>query len=149
MPQQLLPALMIVGMVVGILLYRLPSWLFYRNATWLPEDEFLAAYPEKRWVTRSMYGLLPLGFAISVFVLASTDDMNRGVNWIFFFPLFFGCMGAVPAVPEMVAKTGIVIPTGHGAGEPVQYAVIPNAARAAAFRLALASLIVASFLGLR
>jgi hypothetical protein len=39
-----------------MLLYLLTLRLFYRHTTWLTEEEFLAALPEKRWVTRVMYG---------------------------------------------------------------------------------------------
>ena len=138
--------LSVAGMLAGGLLYQLPSWLFLRNATWLTETEFQAAFPEKRWVTRATYGLLPLGVALAVVLLASTDDVNKGANWFFFFAVFLSCMGAMPAVPELFARVSVLIPVGHGSRTPVLYTVSPNAARAAVARLTAAALVVAVFL---
>src|SRR5437764_5922119 len=86
-----------LGMLVGMLLYRLPFRLFYRHATWVTEEEFLAAVPEKRWVTRALYGLVPLGFTLFVVLMMSTDRMKTQIICLFFFPVFFCCLGAVPA----------------------------------------------------
>src|SRR5262245_30150046 len=66
----------VLGMIVGILLYRLPFRLYYRHATWVTEDEFLTALPDKRWVTRALYGLVPLWFFLFVVLMMSTDRMK-------------------------------------------------------------------------
>jgi hypothetical protein len=149
MPQLLWPLLALVGMVVGVLLYRLPLRLFYRHATWLPEDEFLAAFPKKRWVIRAMYGLVPLGFALFVVLMASTGNNNPWVIPLFFFPVFFCCLGVVPAIPELMASASVLVPIGHGSRSPVLYTVSPNASRAAVFRLTMAALIVTGFVWCR
>ena len=147
MPQPLLLMLTIVGYVAGTVLYWLPSWLFYRRATWLPEDDFLAAFPGKRWVTRAMYSLLPLGFGLAVLLLTTNDNVGTGMA--FFFPVFFGCFGALPAIPELAAGASIRVPIGHGSRGPVLYTVSPNAPRAAVFRMAAAAVIIAAFLWCR
>lgn len=149
MPQAFVPLLMMAGMVVGVVLYGLPFRLFYRRATWLPEDEFRAAFPGKWWVTRAMYGLVPLGFILAVLLLASTGDMNKGINWLFFFPVFFSCIGMMPAIPELAAKASVMVPVGHNSRTPLLFTVSPNATRAAVFRVAAAGLIVAAFLWCR
>src|SRR5262245_15754140 len=130
----------VFGMLVGVLLYRLPFRLFYRHATWVTEDEFLTALPEKRWVTRALYGLVPLGFFLFVVLMASTDRMKGQIISFFFFPVFFCCLGAVPAVPELLAKASVQIPVGHGSRSPVLYTLSPNASRAGGFRLGTALL---------
>ncbi len=145
MQQLLWPLLAVGGMVVGVLLYRLPFRLFYQHTTWLPEDEFLAAFPEKRWVIRAMYGLVPLGFGLFAVLMASAGNVNQWVIPLFFFPVFFCCMGAAPALPELIAGASVIIPIGHGSRSPVLYTVSPNASRAAVFRLVIASLIVSGF----
>jgi hypothetical protein len=139
----------ILGMLVGVLLYQLPFHLFYRHATWLAEGEFLTAFPTKRWVTRAMYGLLPLGFALFAVLMTSTDDMNKAINWFFFFPVFFCCMGALPAIPELFAKVSVQIPIGKATTTPSLFAFSPNAFRAGVFRLVTASLVVVIFLWCR
>jgi hypothetical protein len=139
----------IFGAFFGMLLYQLPFRLFYRNATWVTEEEFLAGLPEKKWVTKALYVLLPLGFTAFVVLMASTRDMNKWINWFFFFPMFFYCMGALPAIPELFAKASVLIPVGHGSRTSVQYTFSPNASRAGVFRLAIASLVVGVFLWCR
>jgi hypothetical protein len=142
--QWLLGALL--GMLVGMLLYRLPFRLFYRHAAWMTEEEFLAALPKKKWVTWALYGLMPLGFTLFVVLMMSTDRMKTQIISIFFFPVFFCCLGAVPAIPELFAKASVLIPVGHGSRTPVLYTLNPNAVSAGVFRLATASLVVATFL---
>lgn len=145
----LFPLLGLLGMFLGLLLYALPFRLFYRHTTWLTEEEFLAAFPEKRWVSKALYGLVPLGFVLFASLMMSTDDGNREFNFFFFFPIFFGCMGAIPAFPELLAKASVSIPVGHNSRTPLLYTFSPNAARAGVFRLALAALVVALFLWTR
>lgn len=140
---------MFFGMLFGMLLYQLPFRLFYRNATWVTEEEYLAVFPDKRWVTQALYGLVPLGFTLFVVLMMSTEDMNKGINCFFFFPVFFCCLGAVPAIPELFAKVSVLIPVGHGARTSGQFTFSPNAARAGVFRLAIASLVVGVFLWCR
>ena len=137
----------VLGMLCGMLLYLLPLRLFYRHTTWLTEEEFLAAFPEKRWVTRVMYGLLPLGFILFVLLITSTD--NKEIIFIFFFPIFFCCVGALPAVPELLARASVLIPVGHGARAPSPFTCSPNAVWAGIFRLATAALVVGVFLWCR
>ena len=63
--------LSLTGMICGVLLYQLPFRLFYRQAVWMGEAEFVTAYPRKRWVTRAQYVLWPLGFALVVPLMAT------------------------------------------------------------------------------
>ena len=137
----------VLGMLCGMLLYLLPLRLFYRHTTWLTEEEFLAAFPEKRWVTRVMYGLLPLGFIVFVVLMTSTD--NKEMIFLFFFPIFFSCMGVLPAVPELLARASVLIPIGHGARAPSPFTCSPNAVWAGILRLATAALAVGLFLWYR
>jgi hypothetical protein len=142
----LFPLFALLGMFVGILLYQLPFLLFYRRATWVTEEEFVAAVPEKKWVTRALYVLVPLWFFLFVVLMMSSDPNRNHVITAFFFPVFFSCLGAVPAVPELVARVGVRIPVGHNTGVPVQYTVSRNATRAGIFRLAEAFVVVTVFL---
>ena len=139
----------VFGMLLGMLLYQLPVRLFFRRTTWLTQEEFLAAFPEKRWVTRAMYVLLPLGFILFVVLVSSAEDMTKGINWFFFFPVFFCCMGMMPAIPELLAKASVLIPVGHAARSPVLFTFSPNARGAGVFRLAMTSVVVAVFLWCR
>ena len=136
----------VLGMVVGVLLHQLPSRLFYRNATWVTE-EYLSVFPDKKWVVASRYVSVPLGFALWVALMMSTD-LSKGFNTFFFFPVFFCCLGAAPAVPELFAKTSVLIPVGHHGGTNL-FTFSPSASRAGALRLALASLVVAVLLWCR
>ena len=135
----------VFGMLVGVFLYQLPCYFFYRHTIWLAEAAFLEEFPEKRWVTRAIYGLLPVGFLDFVLMMTATD-MTRAINWFFFCPIFFCCVGTMPAIPELLAKASVLIPVGHGSKSPVLFAFSPNAARAGAFRVVMATLVIAVFL---
>jgi hypothetical protein len=137
------------GMLLGILLYLLPVQLFYRSAAWVTEEELLAAAPRMWWPTRAPYVLLPAGFMLFVALMMSTDRTDGAIVAFFFFPLFFSCVGTVPAVPELVARVSVMIPLGHGSRTPVQYTLSRNAPRAAVLRLAAAALVISLFLWAR
>jgi hypothetical protein len=136
------------GILCGVVLYRLPSWLFFRHSAWLTQEELRAAFPEKEWVPRVQVGLVVVGFYLFAPLVLGTD-VTREINW-FLLPVVAWCwMGALPALPELIAKVSFLVLLGKHTRRPVLYTVGPNAVRAGVFRLAMASLIVAVFLWCR
>jgi len=136
------------GIFCGQLLYRLPEWLFFRHSAWLAQEELRAAFPEKGWVPRVTVGLLVVGFCLLVPLVLSTD-VTREINW-FLLPVVAWCwMGALPAIPELIANVSILVPVGKHTRRAVLYAVGPSAFRAGVFRVAMAFLIIAVFLWCR
>ncbi len=139
----------VIGMFVGMHLYQLPFRLYYQHAAWITEEEFLAVHPKKRWIIWALYGLMIFGFTLFAVVMGSTANLHKGINPFFFFPVFFCCMGAVPAVPELFAKVGVMIPVGQNSKIPVQYTLSPNAPWAGVLRLTLAAVVVGVFVWAR
>ncbi len=140
------------GMLAGRALYTLPDRLFYRGLAYLTQEEFVAAHPGQRWVTWAVPVLCGLGFFLFMFL--AIDPARVGVpdpvGW-FFFPLtFMAIIGAVPAVPELVAGATVLIPFGltvdHG---PRRFACSPNPRRAAGVRLTASAVVIAAFLWCR
>ena len=127
----------------------LPSRLFLTKETWLTEEEFRQAAPEKTWIVRL---LIPIGLAVvqtflfALVALAMTAQNNVAVVLaVVFLPLFLFWVYLPVGLLEVFGGVSLLIPIGRKAG-PIMFVASPHASKAGAVRLAITAMVIAAIL---
>ena len=96
--------LFFLGGLAGLVVCRLPGWLFFRHEKSLTAEELRDRYPQRAWILSVWRGVLILAFVLFA-PLFFTTDTKKALN-VFFIPLvYITWMYALVGVLEVIKKT--------------------------------------------
>ena len=138
--------LFFLGGFAGLVVCRLPGWLFLRHEKSLTAEELRDRYPQRAWVLSVWRGGLILAFVLFA-PLFFTTDTKKELN-VFFLPLvYITWMYALVGVLEVIKKTSVLIPLRQT--DRVGFILSPKTLFAGLLRLTLTGFVVATFLSYR